>query len=262
MFSATPRSGNIHLLEHEPALPRDVGRGRLGRRHDHRPVQGKRLDQGQLCIARAGRQVDDQNVEFAPFHVLHELLDGLHDHRAPQTTGVSSSTRNPMLITFTPWRSIGSRRDSAPSPSISGLPLKAHHQGDARPVDVAIEEANAARAAPKRRICARTQARLTAKVLFPTPPLPEAMATARRTSREAPGLPPAGPGAAGARAACTASSTAAPETPGTARTGPLHLLLGCPRHLRVASRDRRARRGRSRLQRRPSGRARRKQCPG
>ena len=34
------------------------------------------------------------------------------------TTGVLSSTRKPMLITFTPWRSIGTRE----SPSTSGRP--------------------------------------------------------------------------------------------------------------------------------------------
>ena len=40
-----------------------------------------------------------------------------------QTTGVFSSTRKPMLITFTPYRSIGTSMASVPSPSTSGRPL-------------------------------------------------------------------------------------------------------------------------------------------
>ena len=39
-----------------------------------------------------------------------------------QTTGVLSSTRKPMLMTFTPWRSMGTSIEAAPSPSTSGRP--------------------------------------------------------------------------------------------------------------------------------------------
>jgi hypothetical protein len=59
-----------------------------------------------------------------------------------QTTGVLSSTRKPMLITFTPWRSSGtsSRLDLGPT-------LDAHHERDAGTVDIAIHQAHAAGAA-------------------------------------------------------------------------------------------------------------------
>jgi hypothetical protein len=36
------------------------------------------------------------------------------------TTGVLSSTRKPMLMTLTPWRSIGTSIASGPSPSVCG----------------------------------------------------------------------------------------------------------------------------------------------
>ena len=72
---------HVHLLEHEAALARHLGGRRLRGRDDDRAVQRKRLDERKLGVAGARGQVDQEHVQFAPFHVLDELLDGLHDHR-------------------------------------------------------------------------------------------------------------------------------------------------------------------------------------
>ena len=51
------------------------------------PSSGQGLHEGKLGVAGAGREVDEQHIEFAPLYVLDELLDGLHDHRAAPDDG-------------------------------------------------------------------------------------------------------------------------------------------------------------------------------
>jgi hypothetical protein len=41
----------------------------------------------QLRVARAGRQVQHQHVQTAPFHLVQELLERLHDHQAAPDYG-------------------------------------------------------------------------------------------------------------------------------------------------------------------------------
>ncbi len=63
-----------------------------------------------------------------------------------QTTGVLSSTRKPMLITFTPCRSI---RNEGLALDLGPRAVQTDHQGHAWAIDVAIHQADAPRLALK-----------------------------------------------------------------------------------------------------------------
>jgi len=55
-----------------------------------------------LRVARARRQVHQQEIHLAPFHGEQKLLDRFEIIGPRQITGWSFSSNNPMLITFTP----------------------------------------------------------------------------------------------------------------------------------------------------------------
>ena len=78
-----PRRGGLR----QAAFARHVVGGGLGRGDDHRSIERQRLHKRKLRVARARRQIHEQDVQIAPFHVLDELLDGLHHHRAAPDDG-------------------------------------------------------------------------------------------------------------------------------------------------------------------------------
>ena len=45
------------------------------------------LRDAELGVARPRGQVEDQDVQAAPFHLVEQLLQGLHDHQAPPHDG-------------------------------------------------------------------------------------------------------------------------------------------------------------------------------
>ena len=78
---------HIHMLtqEHAHAFASIGKRHLLWCGHDHGACDGKRLNQRQVYVARAGRHVDDEIVELAPVGIHDELLQGIARHStAPQ----------------------------------------------------------------------------------------------------------------------------------------------------------------------------------
>ena len=65
----------VVLAEHPEPLAGVVDGDLLGRGDDDGPGQGERLEDGQLGVAGARRQVDDQVVERPPLDVLDELRE-------------------------------------------------------------------------------------------------------------------------------------------------------------------------------------------
>ena len=98
----------------------------------------------QLRVAGAGRQVDQQDVELAPLHVLHELLHRLHHHGAPPDDGgvlIHEEAHAHHLDAVPLHRDEDRRRALALD---LGPAVEPDHEGDARPVDVDVHEADAA----------------------------------------------------------------------------------------------------------------------
>ena len=72
---------HIGLLEHRDRFPGIDERHLLGRCHDHSPRQGDCLDNRQLDVTRAGREIQQEHIEMTPIHVPEELLGVTGHHR-------------------------------------------------------------------------------------------------------------------------------------------------------------------------------------
>ena len=82
-----PEDGHIDLLEHRDALA-GVDQGEvLGRRYDDGAGKVGVLRHRQLCVAGAGRHVDDQHIERPPCNVTQHLRDCAHHHWAAPDEG-------------------------------------------------------------------------------------------------------------------------------------------------------------------------------
>jgi len=131
------------LLEHRRAAQGDGDRRGLRGGHDDRAAEGHRLGDGKLGVARAGGQVDQQHVEFAPPDVRGELRDGLHDHRAaPDDRGVGvdeEAHRHHLHAEILQGEEGVAFQE--------GATVDADHQRDRRAVDIAVHQADLARAA-------------------------------------------------------------------------------------------------------------------
>ena len=131
---------HAHPLEHREGL-RDVAQRDLLRRRDEDGAADRDgLGQRQLGIGGAGRQVDDEVVELAPFDVAQELLDGAADERAPPHDGLA--LRDEELDRDRLDAVALERRDLVVGAGL-GLAFDAHHQRDVRAGDVAVEQADA-----------------------------------------------------------------------------------------------------------------------
>ena len=75
------QDGDLYLLEHLQPLAGIQQGDVLGGGDDDGPRDGHLLRQGQLGVAGARRQVDDQVVQIRPVGVVKELLQGLGNHR-------------------------------------------------------------------------------------------------------------------------------------------------------------------------------------
>jgi hypothetical protein len=130
---------DIDLVEHFEGLARilqgDVGWGgddnSAGERHG--------LHEGDDDVAGAGREVDEEDVEVAPFHLLQKLADDLVKHGAAHDEGLVAGEMNPTEMTLTPWARLGSIWLLA---RMRGL-RSAHHERDVGAVDVGVDEADA-----------------------------------------------------------------------------------------------------------------------
>src|SRR5579883_2181132 len=132
------QDGNTDLLEHVDGLAgifeRDVGR----RGDDHCARERRGLNESELDVAGAGREVDEEVIEFAPVDAAQELLDDAVEHRATPdqglVAGVQESHRHyAHAVLF-------ERLDAFANRVRRGA--NAHHERDVGAVDVGIEQAN------------------------------------------------------------------------------------------------------------------------
>ena len=132
--------GHVDLFEHLQRLARIEQGNILRRGDDHRTGYRHALAQGQLDVAGAGRQIDDQIIEIDPIGVAEQLLQGLGDHRpAPDHRRVfldQEADRHDLDAV------VDLRLDATAILGV-GLAGKAEHAWLARPVDVGIENADA-----------------------------------------------------------------------------------------------------------------------
>ena len=75
---------HVDLFEHAQPFARIGKRDVLRRGDDDRTRERHPLGEGQLDIAGAGRQVDDEVVEIAPIGVAEQLVERGGDHRTAQ----------------------------------------------------------------------------------------------------------------------------------------------------------------------------------
>ena len=108
MFSTTPDDALAGLARDEAAAHGDVGcRGLRGRHHEDLGV-GEQLPDRDRDVARAGRHVEQEDVEVAEEDVGEELLHGAVQHRPAPGDGAERRfaavrRRNmPIEMTFTP----------------------------------------------------------------------------------------------------------------------------------------------------------------
>ena len=139
MFSTRPKNRHVHLPEHGNALAHHAQRRLLRRADDHAAIQRHGLAERKLRVARARRQIHQQIIQVAPFHRQEELLDGLGDHRPAPDHRLVVVQQQADAHHF---HAVGHRRHQ-PFVGADGRPLiDAHHQRNARTVNIAIQQAH------------------------------------------------------------------------------------------------------------------------
>ena len=133
------KNGHVDFLEHRDALAHDAERRFLGRGDNHSSVQWHGLAERELGIARTRRQIHKQKIKLAPVHLENELLDGFHDHRPAPNDRLIAFEKEPDAHQL---HAVTGGRDELLL-GADGQPLSdAHHQRDARPVNVAVHQAH------------------------------------------------------------------------------------------------------------------------
>ncbi len=170
MFSTTPRIGtctfrNISMPRFASSNATSCGVVTM-----IAPVTGTGLREAQLNIAGAGRHVDDEVVELAPQRVVQNLVEGADDHRTAPDHGLVFVDEEADRVHLDAVR--GDRMHLVAADDLRTLAADAKHHGLAWAVNVRIETDR-----PSRLGGAAPNARFTAVVDLPTPPLPEATTT-------------------------------------------------------------------------------------
>ena len=134
-----PEQRHIHPLEHINTLAGIHQGDVLGRRDDNRSCNKELLAQGHLDIARARRQIHQQHIQPSPFHLVHHLLQGAHQHRPAPDDG----------FVFRGHQAQGHQRYAVVSQRQDGASIRAgrptgnpQHAGLARAVDVGVQQAD------------------------------------------------------------------------------------------------------------------------
>ena len=100
-------------------------------------VERHSLAERKLCVARARRQIHEQKIQFAPLDGEEKLLDGLRDHRPAPDHRLVVRDQQPDAHHLDPVI----RRWHQALRLVHGWTLMhPHHQGNARPVNVAIQQ--------------------------------------------------------------------------------------------------------------------------
>ncbi len=135
--------------------PARIGQGHfLRRRDDHGSIQRRLLDQGQLHVAGAGRQVDDQDVQRLlfrpPARLGQHLGDGLRRHWPAPDHGVLGLGQQADRHGF---QAVRRMRDHGPV-LIGGLARQAQHGRQGRAIDIGVQhpDRQAARRQGRRQI--------------------------------------------------------------------------------------------------------------
>ena len=125
-----------------------------------------------MNISRAGRKIHEQEIERSPACLVDHLPQGVHRHRTAPQQGVRRFHEEADRHDFHIHR-FGRQDDVLPVHlfGFGQVTFQTEHLGLRRAVDVGVEDAD-----PEPRL-RRATARLAVTVDFPTPPLPEAIAT-------------------------------------------------------------------------------------
>ena len=105
------------------------------------------LAQRQLDIPGPRRQIDDQHVQIAPFHLRDQLLQRPHDHRAAPDHGLVLFQHQPDRHHRHPMRLQGNDRLAIGRGGALG---HAHHARLRRAVDIGVQQAHPAAGAGQR----------------------------------------------------------------------------------------------------------------
>ena len=131
--------GHVHLLEHRNAFPHDAQRRLLRRGDDDAAIERDDLAEGKLRVASAGRKVHEQIIQVAPRHAGDELLNRLLNHRPAPDDGLIVVQKKADAHQL---HAVADGRNHFFIHADFRAALHAHHQRNARAVDVAIEQAD------------------------------------------------------------------------------------------------------------------------
>jgi len=102
MFSTTPRISTFTWRKHFDGFA-NVGQRNDGWRGDDDGAANRdALNQGELNVASARRQIHDEVVEFAPLRAAQKLLDHAVEHGTAPDERLVARMSKPMEIIFRP----------------------------------------------------------------------------------------------------------------------------------------------------------------
>jgi len=132
--------GDVHFGKHGDGLASIDHGDFLGSGDDKGAIEGDGLDEGQLDVAGAGREVEDEDVELAPGDLLEELLGVAIGERATNDDGGIVTEEKSHRHEF---ESVGfDGNDAVLGVGVGLLVGDAEHEGNGRAIEVAIEKAD------------------------------------------------------------------------------------------------------------------------
>src|SRR5262245_55694787 len=100
-------------------------------------MQGHCLAERKLGIASTGRKIDEEKIKIGPIHLMNELIHSLLDHGTTPNDRLiivdeKSNTHQPHTMGY-------GRND--PSVGVNSRAfIQSHHQRNARPINIAVEQ--------------------------------------------------------------------------------------------------------------------------
>jgi len=131
---------DIDLMEHFEGLARILERDVGGRGDDYCAGEGDGLHQRDDDVAGAGGEIDEEDVELAPFNLLEELADDLVKHGATHDEGLVAGRDEADGDDLDAVRDVGLDLIVGQDGGLAG---GAEHEGDIGSVDVGVNEAGA-----------------------------------------------------------------------------------------------------------------------
>ena len=131
------QNGGFHPFKEADRLAGVNQRHFLRGGHYHHAVQFGRLDNGQLNVSGAGRQVQNQKIHIPPCHVAQELLDVACRQGTAHRYRIGFINQQPHGKKF---HAMGRYRDKFVILIGSGAFLGAEHQGHGRAVNIQVHQ--------------------------------------------------------------------------------------------------------------------------